>query len=141
MVAEDDRVSQMIIRKLLVHVGATVTLVGDGNAAIAAWCAAPEAYDLLLLDMQMPGLDGPGAARALIEAGCRTPMVALTAHAGASAVRRCLDAGMVGHLSKPVRPETLSTLRPFAEGREPTQEDTDAMRDWMALEAATLAAP
>ena len=136
LVAEDDRVSQMIIRKLLVHVGATVTLVGDGNAAVAAWCAAPEAYDLLLLDMMMPGLDGPGAAKTLIEAGCRTPMVALTAHAGASAVRRCLDAGMVGHLSKPVRPETLSTLRPFAEGREPTQEDTDAMQDWMALEAA-----
>ena len=140
LVAEDDRVSQMIIRKLLVHVGATVTLVGDGNAAVAAWCAAPEAYDLLLLDIVMPGLDGPGAARTLIEAGCHTPMVALTAHAGASAVRRCLEAGMVGHLSKPVRPETLSTLRPFAEGREPTQEDTDAMRDWMALEAATLAA-
>ena len=139
LVAEDDRVSQMIIRKLLVHVGATVTLVGDGNAAVASWCSAPDAYDLLLLDMMMPGLDGPGAARTLVQAGCRTPMVALTAHAGASAVRRCLDAGMVGHLSKPVRPETLSTLRPFAEGREPTQEDTDAMRDWMALEAATLA--
>ena len=88
----------------------------------------------------MPGLDGPGAARALIEAGCRTPMVALTAHAGASAVRRCLEAGMVGHLSKPVRPETRSTLRPFAEGREPTQEDTDAMCDWMAAEAAAASA-
>ena len=139
LVAEDDRVSQVIVRKLLVHVGAHVTLVGDGNAAVAAWCAENTAYDLILLDMNMPNCDGPSAARALIEAGCRTPMVALTAHAGASSVRRCLEAGMVGHLSKPVRPETLSTLRPFAEGREPTQEDTDAMGEWMAAEAQSVA--
>lgn len=48
LVAEDDRVSQVIVRKLLVCVGANVQLVGDGAAAVAAWCAAPEAFDLLV---------------------------------------------------------------------------------------------
>ncbi len=177
LVAEDDRVSQVIMRKLLAHVGATMTLVGDGAAAVDAYRAAPEGhFDLILLvrvcapqrrtnagdhvagsvpvlperaphaaplplpsraqDMNMPVLDGPGAARAITALGGRTPMVALTANSGPDAVRRCLDAGMKGHLTKPVRPETLSTLRPFAEGRTPTPEDEEATRVWVARTSA-----
>ena len=132
LVAEDDRVSRVIMTKLLTHIGAVATLVGDGAAAVAAITAAPEAFDLIVLDMEMPILDGPGAARALKDAGCRIPMVALTAHSGAAAAETCLAAGMVGHLAKPVRPETLVTLRAFAEGRRLGPDDTAAMRAWLA---------
>ncbi len=141
LVAEDDRVSQVIVRKLLKHVGAEVTLVGDGAAAVEAYRASPDAWDLILLDMNMPVLSGPDAARALIALGSTIPMVALTASAGPDAVKRCLDSGMVGHLAKPVRPETLSTLRPFSERRKPADADKVATKVWLATKGGAEKPP
>jgi signal transduction histidine kinase len=132
LVAEDDRVSQVIVKKLLAHVGAEVLLVGDGAAAVEAYRAAPDAFDLILLDVNMPILDGTAAARAINAMGNTTPIIALTANTGPDAVQRCLEAGMSHHLGKPVRPETLSTLRPYSERRDTTPEDESACREWLA---------
>ena len=80
----------------------------------------------------MPVLDGTAAARAINAMGNKIPIVALTANTGPDAVQRCLDAGMARHLGKPVRPETLSTLRPYSEGRDTSPEDEVACREWLA---------
>ena len=64
-------------------------------------------FDLIFMDMRMPRLDGPGAARALRARGERTPIVALTANAFAEDRALCLDAGMNDHLTKPLEAEAL----------------------------------
>ncbi len=83
----------------------------DGEEAIRSWAAAD--YDLVLMDIQMPGMDGYEATRRIrsaeVDAGrARTPIVALTAHAMSTDVKRCLLAGCDGHLAKPVTRAALT---------------------------------
>jgi two-component system, sensor histidine kinase and response regulator len=84
--------------------GFLVTVAADGRAAVEAF--GEQAFDLVLMDMQMPEMDGMeafAAIRALERPQARrTPVVALTAHAMAHDRQRCLDAGMDGYISKPV---------------------------------------
>jgi CheY-like chemotaxis protein len=85
-------------------------MVGDGLMAVEAFKAAR--FDVVLLDMQMPELDGPDAARAIraVEAQTgrqRTPIVALTANALPHHVAACMVAGMDGHVAKPLQPQAL----------------------------------
>jgi signal transduction histidine kinase/ActR/RegA family two-component response regulator len=103
LVAEDNRVNQMIIQALLVRAGHSVILVENGALAIDAVQHQP--FDLILMDMEMPVMGGLEAARYIRaqpgDVG-RIPIVALTANAMAQEIAACLDAGMNGHLSKPV---------------------------------------
>ena len=105
LVADDDPVNLDVARAMLEHAGLEVTTVNDGKAALDA-CATAR-YDVLLLDMHMPGMDGPQAATALRRAGVRTPIVALTASVFDEDRDECLAAGMDHFLPKPCPPEHL----------------------------------
>ena len=108
LVAEDHDVNQLLIAGMLRHLGCEVAIAPDGAAALDAVAAARAGgrpYDILLMDMQMPVMDGPEAARRLRAGGvtaAELPIVALTANAYADDVAICLAAGMQAHLAKPV---------------------------------------
>ncbi len=109
LVAEDNVVSQKVISQLLRNDGHEVTVVGDGRAAATA---VDGSYDLVLMDVQMPEMDGLQATAAIRQAekasGRRAVIVALTAHAMKGDREQCLASGMDDYLTKPV---TLAMLR------------------------------
>jgi len=82
-----------------------VETAASGHEALDALKRAR--YDLVFMDMRMPGMDGPSAARALRARGDETPIVALTAHAFAEDRKTCLEAGMDDHLVKPLELDAL----------------------------------
>jgi len=104
LVAEDNAVNQLVVRRALEKRGHVVSLVENGELAVAA--TARERFDVLLLDLQMPVMDGFQAAVAIrareAESGGHLPIVALTAHALESDRLACLAAGMDGYASKPI---------------------------------------
>jgi signal transduction histidine kinase len=103
LLAEDNLVNQQLVVQILSRHGHAVQVVGDGLHAVQAWEQA--AFDLVLMDMQMPGLDGLQATRQIRQReharGPRTPILALTANAMKVHEEECLAAGMDGYLSKP----------------------------------------
>lgn len=121
LVAEDNFVSQRVVLGLLRRFGCVVDVVGDGLQAVAAVSARP--YDIVLLDCQMPGMDGYSVARAIrapssVAIDPTVPIVALTAHAMSGDRDRCIESGMDDYLTKPVDPgELRSTLRTFLNAR------------------------
>ncbi|HCZ13806.1 MAG TPA: hypothetical protein DHV85_04225 [Candidatus Accumulibacter sp.] len=113
LLAEDDRLSQEVARELMLSAGLKVDVVADGQQAVARVSAATpgsdDDYALVLMDMQMPVMDGLAASRAIRRLPGREslPIVAITANAFADDRQRCLDAGMSDHLAKPVDPNRL----------------------------------
>jgi two-component system, sensor histidine kinase and response regulator len=107
LVAEDDATSQLLVRELLRRRGVKVTLAATGAEAVAA--AAGGGFDLVLMDIRMPELDGLTACRRIraLPSGERLPIVALTANALAGERAPCLAAGMDDYLTKPLEPEAL----------------------------------
>lgn len=106
LVAEDNPTNQKVIVMRLNRLGCTVDVANDGLAALQA--ATSHQYDLILMDCQMPVMDGFQATRAIREyGGRRVPIVALTANAMEGERERCLEAGMDDYMPKPVRPEDL----------------------------------
>lgn len=102
LVAEDNPVNQKLVTRLLTRAGARVDVAGNGKDAVQMWARLP--YDLILMDCQMPLVDGYEATRTIRSAeepGERVPILAVTAHAGQDERRRCLDAGMDDYISKP----------------------------------------
>jgi PAS domain S-box-containing protein len=112
LVAEDNPVNQMLITRLLTKRGHQVTVAGDGNVAVAAFERGH--FDLVLMDIQMPELDGFQATaeirRRQGNAAERVPIVALTAHAMSGDRERCLAAGMDSYLTKPISPPDLDEM-------------------------------
>jgi signal transduction histidine kinase/ActR/RegA family two-component response regulator len=112
LIAEDDPVNQMVVAELLKQLGCAVDVVDDGQAACEAATARP--YELVLMDIHMPVMDGYDAARcirAAEEAGMRrTPIVALTADALPGDRERCLDVGMDDYVTKPVSSAMLASI-------------------------------
>ena len=106
LVAEDNEVNQILARELLTHLGHASVVVGDGREAVVA--AAGGGFDLILMDIQMPHLDGLSAARLIREKGVRIPIIALTAHAMLEERNAYLSAGMDGHVTKPIDPRALA---------------------------------
>jgi signal transduction histidine kinase len=108
LVAEDIDTNQLLIKLLLTQDGHVVTVVDNGASAVEA--VARQVYDLVLMDMQMPVLDGLGATRrirALPDAAGKLPILALTANVLPEELAACRDAGMQGHLAKPIEPYRL----------------------------------
>ena len=109
LLAEDNPVNQKLALALLEKRGHTVVVANNGREALSAWAAEP--FDLILMDLQMPelgGLEATAAIRAKERStGQHTPIVAITAHAMTGDREKCLDAGMDGYASKPVKPKDL----------------------------------
>lgn len=105
LLVEDNPVGALLASTLLKREGCAVETAASGDEAIAAMKRAR--YDLVFMDMRMPGMDGPTATRELRARGDRTPIVALTANAFAEDRRACLEAGMDDHLVKPLELEGL----------------------------------
>ena len=107
LLVEDGPDNQRIIKHHLRRAGAEVALAANGQLALDIAGSAAHPFDLILMDMQMPVMDGYMATAALRERGVRTPIVALTAHAMEGERQRCLDAGCDGYLSKPITRDDL----------------------------------
>jgi PAS domain S-box-containing protein len=110
LLAEDNIVNQKLARRILERLGADVTVADNGEAAIAKLAAS--AFDVVLMDCQMPVLDGYEATRriragAAGAAASTIPVIALTAHALSGDRDRCLAAGMSEYLTKPIDPHAL----------------------------------
>jgi len=107
LVAEDEPVNQMVIQYILEDIGLTVDIVSDGKKALDR--LAHEDYDLVLMDMQMPEMDGLAATRAIRATHPRgdLPIIAVTANAFDEDRDRCLEAGMVDFIAKPFEPDLV----------------------------------
>jgi CheY-like chemotaxis protein len=108
LVADDNRVNQKVAKRMLERLGHTVTLANDGKEALSA--IKTGSFDLIMMDVQMPEMDGFEATRRIREweAGkTRIPIIALTAHAMDSHREECLAAGMDSFLAKPILSESL----------------------------------
>jgi len=118
LLAEDNTVNQRLAKRLLEKRGHEVSIAGDGKQAVEAAMLAPP-YDVILMDVQMPVMDGLEATRAIRRFEdaqlSSVPIVAMTAFAMKADRDRCLAAGMNGHLAKPIDPAELSaTVESYA---------------------------
>ncbi|MBL8307320.1 MAG: response regulator [Rubrivivax sp.] len=103
LAAEDAEVNRLVLEGQLRHEGAEVVFAEDGQAAVTAVAqAGPGAFDVVLMDVQMPVMDGLSATRQVREIAPSLPVIGLTAHALQEELERCLAAGMVERLLKPV---------------------------------------
>ncbi|MDD2987757.1 MAG: ATP-binding protein [Zoogloea sp.] len=108
LVAEDNDVNQMVLEELLVSEGAKVVLTGNGQEAVDCLHAqGPQAFDVVLMDVQMPLMDGYAATRAILALAPHLPVIGQTAHAFDEERARCAEAGMIDHLAKPIDPEEM----------------------------------
>jgi len=107
LLAEDNVVNRALVTRLLLRAGCSVEAAVNGKEAVDA--ATRQEFDLLLMDVQMPKMDGLEATRLIrkAESGRHMPILALTAHAMKGDEERCLEAGMDAYLSKPVDPGKL----------------------------------
>lgn len=110
LVADDSRVNQRVVAKILERSGHEARLADDGDAALDILEQEADSFDLVLMDVNMPGLDGIEATklfRVMALGQPHLPILALTADATEESARRCAEAGMDGHVIKPVQPEEL----------------------------------
>ncbi len=110
LVVEDNRVNQIVAKNLLLEAGFTCDIANNGHEACSA--VRKKEYDVILMDCQMPEMDGYEATDLIRKweretTQKRTPIIALTANATKEDVQKCLDAGMDAYCSKPINPQTV----------------------------------
>ncbi len=144
LLVEDNPVNQTLATILLEKRGHTVSIAGNGKEALAAW--EKEEFDLILMDVQMPEMDGLEATACIRErergTGRHIPIVAMTAHAIKGDREHCLQAGMDGYVSKPIEAKQLfqaivdvtpmpaSEVLPSVNLVEPATPPEGPPRDW-----------
>ena len=124
LLAEDNEINQQIAIELLEGAGATVKVANNGREAVEILSNGPQPppFDVVLMDLQMPEMDGYQAtAKLRSDARFSTlPIIAMTAHATIEERQRCLAAGMNDHISKPIDPAKLfETVGRFYKARQP----------------------
>nr|WP_295130935.1 PAS domain-containing hybrid sensor histidine kinase/response regulator [uncultured Roseateles sp.] len=140
LVVEDNLNNQQVAQELLEDAGATVRVASNGQEAVDVMRSEAGAFDLLLMDVQMPVMDGYTATRILREElGVRLPIVAMTANAMASDRADCLAAGMDEHVGKPFDLERLVQL--IRQLCRPASATSGASMDLAAPKFATLELP
>jgi len=108
LLAEDNPVNQKLAKMVLTKAGYQVKVANNGREAVETYTRAPEAFDLIFMDVQMPQMDGMKATRAIRDKGFKTvPIVAMTAHAMKGDREKCLEAGMDDYIPKPVKRELV----------------------------------
>lgn len=119
LLVEDNAVNANLARLILTRAGHQVQVAANGVEALRMFESYPDRFDLILMDVEMPGMDGLEATRELRARGHRDiPVVAMTAHALKEDETRCLEAGMNAYLTKPIRGETLlDTVRKWSKER------------------------
>ncbi len=137
LIAEDSETNAMVAKKMLERLGLEFEHVTDGAAAVDA--ALSETFDIVLMDVSMPHLDGLEATRILRERGYTVPIVAMTAHALKGDRDHAFKVGMSGYVTKPMRPNALrdalgkwlseTPVQADAEATELAALDTDAIRE------------
>jgi two-component system, sensor histidine kinase and response regulator len=131
LLAEDNRVNQKIATRLLEKRGHHVVLACNGEEALAA--LAQHGFDLVLMDVHMPGIDGFQAVKAIREkeksTGLHQPVIAMTALAMTGDRERCLAAGMDGYLSKPIELQKLDDVLAVYADRRSSDIDVTSARD------------
>lgn len=127
LLAEDVAINQILAVKLLNKAGHTVTVADNGKIALET--LEREKFDLVLMDIQMPEMDGFETTSAIRRKEASTdehiPIIAMTAHAMKEDQQRCLDAGMDGYVSKPINPETLFEEINRCAGKSPQTDTTE----------------
>jgi CheY-like chemotaxis protein len=124
LVAEDNEINALLTQAMLARLGHTPTVVGNGLAAVTAVATAHAMgapYDIVLMDLHLPGMDGFEATRrirALADEGGKIPIVALTANAFAEDREACRQAGMNGFVVKPLDRQRLEEAIAGARGAE-----------------------
>jgi PAS domain S-box-containing protein len=140
LVAEDNHINQQLTLAMLRKTGCSASLAEDGAQAIAMIAerhGTDEAFDIVLMDMQMPNLDGLQATRKIRAAGigpATLPIMALTANAYQEDVDACRDAGMQAHLTKPLRLRELQAVLRFWTKRGTPEASNEAADGSDALE-------
>ncbi len=111
LVVEDNLLNQQVARELLAHAGAEIEVANDGEQGIECVRRAPKSYSAILMDIQMPRMDGYAATRVLREEmAVATPIIAMTANALPADREACLAAGMSDHIGKPIEARELIGL-------------------------------
>jgi two-component system, sensor histidine kinase and response regulator len=137
LVAEDNAVNQAVILRVLQKMGHTPVLAQTGKEALAL--ASTENFDLVFMDVQMPEMDGLAATVAIRESetnnGTHLPIFAMTAHAMTGDRERCLEAGMDGYITKPVRFSDIEQTLSGFESAPPTPAPPAEPASWNKAEA------
>jgi CheY-like chemotaxis protein len=116
LLAEDVPINREIVIALLENTNVTIDCAEDGKIAVDMYCADPDLYDMIFMDVQMPVMDGYDATIAIREFESRIkrtngiPIIAMTANAFAEDVMHCLKAGMDGHIAKPIEVQTMLNI-------------------------------
>jgi signal transduction histidine kinase/DNA-binding response OmpR family regulator len=127
LLAEDNKINQQVAAEILKRAGADIRIADNGAIALEIVESSGETFDIILMDIQMPEMDGYEATAGILALPIepKPPIIAMTAHAMVEEKNRCLDAGMVDHISKPVNPALLlSTVARWTTGNR-TGNETD----------------
>ena len=131
LAAEDNHVNQVVLLAMLSKSGHKIDMVGNGSEAVSAVMRVP--YDLVLMDIQMPEMDGMTATRKIRDLPgeiCNIPIIALTANAMKGDHEKYIEAGMTDYVSKPINPQRLFLAIARCTGQEPTDipQETEVVK-------------
>ncbi|MGD2090235.1 MAG: two-component regulator propeller domain-containing protein [Candidatus Aminicenantes bacterium] len=111
LLVEDNPINQKLATQLFTKAGYQVTVVNNGIEAVSSFTAAPDQYDIIFMDVQMPKMDGKAATRAIRSRGfAQIPIIAMTAQAMKGDREKCLEAGMNDYISKPIKQEAVFAM-------------------------------